>query len=277
MPKEEMRASGVCHQDIICVLGMHRSGTSVLMRVLNLLGVELGANEFLTTEPVAFNPKGYWEHCDITAINDAILRRHGGSWDEPPLLPPDWETSPAIDDLRQRARQLIREHFTEVRRWGWKDPRSCLTLPFWQQLFPDMRYVICLRNPIEVAHSLEHRDGLSAKQSSDLWFTYVSSALNHSEGKQRLVIFYEDLMEDCLREMQRLADFLGEPGRARQVDVQGAVRQFVEKGLQHHHASVMQAAASPVIDPRARALYVAERISVTLGRKDIDEQVLARR
>src|SRR5258706_8380174 len=83
--KEEMtRTTEVYDQDIICVLGMHRSGTSLLARILNLLGVDLGPAEVLTTEPIAHNPKGYWEHHEITAISDAILKRYGGSWDEPP-------------------------------------------------------------------------------------------------------------------------------------------------------------------------------------------------
>jgi hypothetical protein len=143
MRKEEMtETTGVCNQGLICILGMHRSGTSLLTRVLNLIGVDLGSDEVLTTEPVADNPKGYWEHNEITSISDAILKRYGGSWDEPPLLPPGWETSAAIDDLRHHAQQLIQDQFAEVQLWGWKDPRSCLTLPFWQQLLPDMRYII---------------------------------------------------------------------------------------------------------------------------------------
>lgn len=238
-----------------------------MTRVLNLIGVDLGSEELLTTEPVADNPKGYWEHNEITSISDAILKRYGGSWDEPPLLPPGWETSAAIDDLRHHAQQLIQDQFAEVQLWGWKDPRSCLTLPFWQQLLPDMRYIICLRNPVDVARSLEHRDSFSAEKSSNLWLTYVSSALNHSEGKPRLVIFYEDLMDDCLRELQRLAEFLGKPERAKHVDVQEAVQEFIEKGLQHYRASVVQATASPRIALRARALYIAQRISVSFGRK----------
>jgi hypothetical protein len=260
--KEGMtETTGVCQQEIICILGMHRSGTSALTRVLNLIGVELGADEALTTEPVADNPKGYWEHHELTAISDAILKRHGGSWDEPPLLPPGWETAAAIDDLRQRAQQLIQNQFAAVQLWGWKDPRTCLTLPFWQQLLPDMRYVICLRDPLDVARSLEHRDGLSVEKSSNLWFTYVSSALNQTEGKPRLVVFYEDLVDDCLRELPRLAEFLGRPERAQQVEVQEAVLEFIEQGLQHYRASIEQATANPGIDFRARALYIAQRAS----------------
>jgi len=268
--KEDMtETTGVCKQEIICILGMHRSGTSALTRVLNLIGVELGADEALTTEPVADNPKGYWEHHELTAISDAILKRHGGSWDEPPQLPPGWETAAAIDDLRQRAQQLIQNQFAAVQLWGWKDPRTCLTLPFWQQLLPDMRYVICLRNPVDVARSLEDRDSLSAEKSSFLWFTYVSSALHHTEGKPRLVIFYEDLMDDCLRELQCLAGFLGKPERAQQADVQQAVQEFIDKGLQHYRASIVQATASHGIDPRAQALYLVQRNSVSFDRNEI--------
>jgi len=251
---------GVGNQEIICILGMHRSGTSALSRVLNLIGVDLGANDLLTTEPVADNPRGYWEHHELTAISDAIIKRYGGCWNEPPLLPSGWETAAALDDLRQRAQQLIKDQFAAVPLWGWKDPRTCLTLPFWQQLLPDMRYIICLRNPVDVARSLEHRDNLSPQQSSTLWLTYVSSALNHTEGKPRLVIFYEDLMDDCLGELQRLAEFSGRPERARQVSVQEAVQQFIEKGLQHYRSPAVE--ATPGIDPRANALYLAQRETI---------------
>lgn len=256
--------------EIVCILGMHRSGTSVFTRILNLIGLYLGPEQQLL-QPNDYNPKGYWEHDEIVSLNNEILERLGGSWDEPPAFPPGWENAPAMDDLKQRAQRLIQDSFADVQTWGWKDPRSCLTLPFWQQLLPDMRYVVCLRNPVDVALSLEQRDRLSAEKSSRLWLTYVSSALKHSDGRPRLVVFYEDLMEDCLGALQRLAGFLGKPERAEQADVQEAVQAFIEKGLQHYRASLVQATASPRIDRRARALYIAQRISVSLGR-EIDGQ-----
>src|SRR5262245_66646847 len=98
---------------------MHRSGTSLLTRLLNLLGVELGQNERLTTEPIANNPRGYWEHHELTAINDAILHRFGGKWDEPPSLPSEWS---GLDDLEGRARTLIEDEFSKAQLWACKDP-----------------------------------------------------------------------------------------------------------------------------------------------------------
>jgi hypothetical protein len=251
---------------------MHRSGTSLLTRILNLVGVDLGPVEGLTTEPVAANPTGYWEHHQLTAISDAILKRYGGNWDRPPMLPPGWETSAAIDDLRQHAQQLIDDQFGDVQLWGWKDPRTCLTLPFWQQLLPEMRYVICLRNPVDVARSLEHRDCLSAELSFKLWLTYVSTALRHSDGKARLVIFYEDLMDDAFRELRRLAEFLGKAERAKLREAQEAVQDFIDRGLQHYHASTVHAAAGSTSELCARALFIAQRISASFSRGEINEQ-----
>src|ERR1044072_1984569 len=187
-------SSGTRRPEIVCILGMHRSGTSLLTRILNLIGLYLGSDQ-VSVQPAADNLKGHWEHADFVSINDAILQRYGGSWDQPPLLPTDWETASLMDDLKQRAQILIEDQFAGAHLWGWKDPRSCLTLPFWQQLLPEMRYVICLRSPVDVARSLQHRNSFAAEKSSSLWFRYVNSAFEHSEGKRRLVVFYEDLMD----------------------------------------------------------------------------------
>src|SRR5215467_9657005 len=88
---------------IVCVLGMHRSGTSAAARLMNLLGVYLGDEAHLMGSHPE-NPKGYWEYRPILALNEEILGRLGGTWDEPPSLPPGWEAAPEFADLRQRAR-----------------------------------------------------------------------------------------------------------------------------------------------------------------------------
>ena len=78
--------TGVCNQDIVCILGMHRSGTSLLTRMLNLIGVYLGPEQLLM-HPNFANPRGFWEHDEIVSLNDEILRRLGGIWAEPPDIP----------------------------------------------------------------------------------------------------------------------------------------------------------------------------------------------
>ena len=232
------------------------------------MGVYLGPEQVLAQRCERDGqPKGYWENIQIISLNDAILARHGGSWDEPPISPARWEASALIDDLKERGRMLVRDTFANAVMWGWKDPRNCLTLPFWQQLLPEMRYVVCLRNPVDVAHSLAHRDGFSAEKSSRLWLRYVSSALEHSAGQSRLIVFYEDLMNNWPRELQRLANFLGNSGRAQQIDVREAVQMFIEQRLQHYRTSIPQMMTNRKISFRAKALYLAQRISAKCPNK----------
>src|SRR5919106_6018808 len=82
----------------ICVLGMHRSGTSLVAGVLRLLGVDLGSDEeFLP--PDSNNQSGYFELADLVEINDEILAHYGGTWDELPELPLGWEQSEDLAHL----------------------------------------------------------------------------------------------------------------------------------------------------------------------------------
>jgi hypothetical protein len=260
---EKSDIPGVCNQDVVCVLGMHRSGTSLLTRTLNLLGLHLGSNKALATQPASYNAKGHWEHEEFTWIGNSLLQRYGGSWHDPPSFPAAWERSATLDDLKDKARRLILSEFGSVDQWGWKDPRTCITLPFWQQLLPNMRYVICLRNPVDVCHSLANRDGFSAQKSSFLWFTYVCSALSYTQGKRRLVLFYEDLLDDHLPQLHRLAEFLGQSEKARSRDVQNAVRNFVDKDLQHYRTRLNHSVLGLRMEVYAQVLYLAQRISVT--------------
>src|ERR1051326_4869403 len=259
----------IAKQTVVCVLGMGRSGTSLLTRVSNLIGLYLGPERRLL-EPNDGNPTGYWENSEIVEINNLILAKYGGSWDDPPDLPPGWEGASSLDQLRQRARALLQDTYSESQLWGWKDPRNCLTLPFWQQLLPEMRYVICLRNPLDVARSLERLYGFSLEKSSKLWLTYVSSALVHSDGQPRLRIFYEDLIEDSQTELRRLAQFLGKPEQADRMEVQEVVKEFIEKELQHSCTSLAEMVVNSKIDTGARALNAAEKIGRRFGRKYLD-------
>jgi hypothetical protein len=112
---------------------MHRSGTFLVTGILNILEMNLGREQHLM-KPRRDNPKGFWEHQRLTDLNDEILSRFGGTWDRPPTFPQGWELSSTLDDLRQKNLAIIDDDFRDANLWGWKDPRPCLTLPFWQQL-----------------------------------------------------------------------------------------------------------------------------------------------
>jgi GT2 family glycosyltransferase/glycosyltransferase involved in cell wall biosynthesis len=204
--------------------------------------------------PNSLNPKGYWEYRPFVDINDQVLQRLGGSWHEPPTWPPEWESSAELADLRRQARTLIEQDFaTEC--WGWKDPRTCLTLPFWRRVLPPQRYVICLRNPADVAKSLACRDNFPFAKSFQLWHCYTTSALEHSADQPALMLFYEDFLQEPAQEVSRLANFLGRS----EVD-QIVFRDVIEAEFRHHRTSVLNAVDEPDFAFPAKALYVALRL-----------------
>jgi hypothetical protein len=251
----------IADQVVVCVLGMHRSGTSLVSRMLNLLGVHLGSEDRLLPGCTS-NPKGHWEHAAFVELNDQILSRYGGSWNEPPSLPRHWQNGRDITELRENARQFVIAQFAAERLWGWKDPRTCLTLPLWQELIGPMRYVVCVRNPRSVAASLARRDGMGDEQADRLWLAYAQASIAGTLGCSRLFVFYEDLIEDWLPQLRRMAAFVGHPERADDPRVREAVGAFLERSLCHHHHTLEDLMEARQVSLPAKALYVAIRDSV---------------
>ncbi len=249
---------------VVCVLGMHRSGTSVATRVLNLLGISLGPTEHLGTA-TPDNPKGFWEHQPILNLNIEILERLGGNWHEPPPFPPGWETTPEFADLRQKARALVAQNFASGE-WGWKEPRTCLTLPFWQQVLPPLRYLICVRSPMEVAASLEKRDGFSIEKSVRLWQIYTEAAIEQTARHPRHFIFYEDMIHTHYEEVARLAKFLGRRDALEQPTVLAAIEDFIDSDFHRHQVSFLNTLDDPRVMFPAKALYVALRVGANGGK-----------
>jgi hypothetical protein len=237
----------------VCVLGMSRSGTSLTARIVNISGVDLGAREDLLGASPA-NPDGMWEHLGFVLLNERILKLLGGSWKEPPTLVPGWERSELLVGLRQEARALV-ESFGGSSRWGWKDPRNCLTLPFWQELLPQMRYVVVLRNPLDVAASLQQRNRMPIERGLALWLDYMSAALRHTEGGPRIVVSYEEYFDDWRAPVGRIARFLGDGEAGLGDDLERRIEGAINVGHRHHHTSLRDLAGDPRVPPDVLSLY----------------------
>jgi hypothetical protein len=160
----------------LCIAGMHRSGTSMITNILHCCGLDLGPQDDLLP-PAADNPDGFWENRSFLKLNDSILEDLGGAWDRPPRPgPAGWENRPTLRRLRNQAVRLA-QRFRGREPWGWKDPRNCLTLPLWRSVLPQMKVLICVRNPLAVARSLRARNGMSLSAAFDLWLSYNQSLL----------------------------------------------------------------------------------------------------
>lgn len=199
----------------VCILGMHRSGTSMITRSLNLLGVDLGKDSELIMKGEKFNPKGYWEHREITLRQQQLLKKFSKSWDMQVPLPEKWLESRAIFSLKKRLKQIIIKEFAEKKLWGWKDPRTSLLLPMWQEIFKELNinplYVIVVRNPLDVANSLYLRNGFSKGKSFRIWCLYTLSSFLGSEHSSRIIIHYDDFLknwENKLKEVAKILDII---------------------------------------------------------------------
>ncbi len=207
----------------VCVTGMHRSGTSLVARLLHLCGLDLGPTAELIP-PRPDNPDGFWENRRLVAVNDALLAARGCGWDHPP--PPDLDLRAAgwPPHLTEQAIAVLRD-LEQDRPWGWKDPRCCLTLPFWRELRPDLRVVVCLRQPLAVARSLTRRNGLSPALGLHLWEAHLSRLLAEAPAGRHLVVALERLTAAPEQELERLCRWLGlAPGTETLREAAGSVR-----------------------------------------------------
>ncbi|MFL6554177.1 MAG: glycosyltransferase [Chthoniobacterales bacterium] len=192
----------------ICIAGAHRSGTSMLTRLLHGCGLYLGPKDALMP-PQVDNPDGFWEHLSFVALNDELLEALGGAWDLPPKSNESLSDE-RLDVLRTKARLLI-EVFQSAQIWGWKDPRNSLTLPFWEDLLPGLKTLIIVRNPLEVAYSMRKRNGTSYAFGLRLWEIYNRRLIEAAGKHDRLLTHYDLFFENAEKELQRIANFVGLP------------------------------------------------------------------
>lgn len=135
---------------VVAIIGMHRSGTSLLARYLHKGGVAMGERLLGTTWS---NPAGHYEDVAILGWHNQVLAAHG--LDHRVVSQMKWEIDAG---MQSQAEALVMERNKKYPRWGWKDPRTCLFLPFWKALVPGCLFVIVYREPIAVVRSLLWRD-----------------------------------------------------------------------------------------------------------------------
>lgn len=190
----------------IVVLGMHRSGTSAVTRVLNLLGAAVPPEDDLLVN--YDNPEGHWESRTLVALNDRILGAFGRSWDFPPLLRPGWAQGTSVDGLVPELSAAFSTVYPGTP-WVWKDPRTCLTFPLWRRaLGDDVCVVLVSRSASAVTTSIHRRDGIPRLYGAGLWHHYVAASLEAAQGLPTVCVAFEHLLADPAAATAELADAL---------------------------------------------------------------------
>lgn len=179
----------------------------MVAQLLHQCGLFLGSADQLLGANSG-NQDGHFEHLGFFKINETLLRHFGGSWEFPPELKPGWERDTSVAELLVEARALL-QTFSQKEPWGWKEPRTTILLPFWKSLIPNLRFVICVRSPLDVAKSLARRNKLTIEQGAILWHRYLRAAIEDTEGCLRLFTFYDDFFANGKVAADRLVRFCG--------------------------------------------------------------------
>jgi hypothetical protein len=233
---------------------MHRSATSMVTRFLAICGLYVGeASDLYPAKPD--NPEGFWEHFEFHAINDRILTAFHGGWDSPPELPEGWLSDPKLDPIREEAVQLI-ARFQEHEHWGWKDPRNSITLPFWKQLIPDLKTLVPVRHPLDVANSLVNRGYSSLAFGLGLWQKY-SEAVDAQFDQNSMMLTHQAIyFQNPGPELDRILKFCGLNATPEQ---RAEALATISSGLRHSKSDLGDL-FRPEIDPKLILQYLTDCI-----------------
>lgn len=231
----------------VIFIGMHRSGTSMLGRLLEDLGLFAGTRKDENNEAVFFQQ-----------INTWLLGQCGARWDEPAAIRYLWKHEKGLPWIETYIRTLLdsprsiqflglQRHFAGGMKslnapWGWKDPRNTFTLPMWLRIYPQAKVVSIERHGVDVAQSLRVREAISLEEAAEkfnryrslfflrpkgggfvdsprcvfldggfsLWKEYTGQAramVEQLPGNRSLALRYEDVLENPLKYLRESADF----------------------------------------------------------------------
>jgi hypothetical protein len=226
-------------QAVILIMGMHRSGTSALARVINLMGVDLG-RDLMPARPD--NPSGMWEHRGIAEIHEEILGRLGLRWHSVSEMPEQWQCRKEVRSLKERIILTIKRELARSQVWGLKDPRMCRMLPLWHSILEELKvetYVVhIVRSPLELAMSLRKRNGFGLDKSMLLWLRYVIESECETRRYPRVFVTFEQLLGDWRVVAGRIEDRSGFRFPRSVESIGDDVDRFLRPDLRHHHAKM---------------------------------------
>ena len=152
----------------LLISGMHRSGTTLLVEILMKFGFFPGKRLDENLEATFFQ-----------RINEWVLRRSGGAWDNPNQVKFLLKSITAKNEVvRIIENEITSTRFSEYKKqksnhknekvtlWGWKDPRNLFTISLWLEIFPELKIILIRRNGVDVANSLYNRNIMEKKLDS---------------------------------------------------------------------------------------------------------------
>ncbi|HEX7063884.1 MAG TPA: sulfotransferase [Bacillales bacterium] len=235
----------------IGILGSGRCGTSMVTRAISFLGVDIGS-DFVKENRT--NPKGFWENKEIVSIHKQIKSELGKR-----PFPDGWEDKESIQPMKQELRALIEDQFLGKDLWGWKDPRTTESLAVWKEILRDLsvstNYIIMVRNPIDVAASYQEAYNRKEGRAIRQWQMRTLLALRGTNNENRIIIDYDELLENSLEAMRRVANTFELPWPENEADLKKELDSFIDPDLQHSRTTLEELESMEDVDSDIKRLY----------------------
>lgn len=242
------------------VLGAGRSGTSLVTRAVQALGVDLGDR---LRKGSGKNPTGFFEDRDLLEQTQRLKRLLGVRGHSVRLIESEEWLRPEVEALKAETTGIIRRRFGDDPLWGFKHGRTIRFLPFWEDVFArldlDVRYVLALRNVLSVARSrgkMNPRRG--SQEKSDLeWLANVVPYFRLAARRPLAVLDYDRLLADAPAELRRIRETLGLPvGHESDRAIHDFAEGFIRPDMRHTHFSIDDVVRNERVHPLVRDAYV---------------------
>jgi hypothetical protein len=173
------------NQQVICITGMHRSGTSLMASWLHICGLQI--HDGSVWGPGPGNPKGHFEDKDFVDLHDSAIKSENPAsrgWIIFPQRPLFFKSSEQLT----RALELVKVRNAKYEIWAWKDPRTSLFLEHWKKLLPSLKVIVLWRPCTDVVNSLIRRSQLTTTSIMKIGFI---RSLRLWKSYNRLLIEYK--------------------------------------------------------------------------------------
>ena len=200
---------------------MHRSGTSAMAGLLHNNGIIMGEEKNFIPSPSKQNPKGFYENYLFRTLNDKILLEyHYKAKSFSPLIPVITESRYETD-----MKYLVHNYNMKYKKWGWKDPRTSLTLKVWMKLIKKPYIIVMHRDKSSVVNSMIKRRNGKKEKLESLYDSYYNSISMFLPNKRVKHINFEDLCDNTKKISNSISSFLKHPIK----DLK-----FIDKRLNHN-------------------------------------------
>lgn len=227
----------LAQKNIFVILGFARSGTSVITRALKTIGVDLGDNMVPMSK---WNPTGFFEDEEIIfTIHSEVYATLGQKVRGITIIDLNKQTGEHLAKIRESAAQLLKKRFATTSHWGFKDPSTAKIIPFWQSVFAQLslseHYIIALRNPLASARSFSTLTKTDLETGLLLWLTHLIPAIDETVGKQRIIVSYENMLENPQIELERMQRGLNITTTVSSEEIKCYTNTFLNHSLHHNH------------------------------------------